>query len=95
VGAAVQMRLGWDAGCVPYRVLFEPEGQFFRRLGATNRASADGHDCLIVGGSASEFAEEPVVRVQSRPRKIGVVRDRLLAPYLDASTRSCRYTTLC
>ena len=49
----------------PQRILFESRGQFPGHPGATDQAAAGGRFCLRFGGSGSDFAEEPVVRVRA------------------------------
>jgi hypothetical protein len=51
------------------RILFESRGQFRGLRGATGQAAVGGRGCLRFGGSGSDFAEEPAVRVQSRSRR--------------------------
>jgi hypothetical protein len=65
------------------RILFESRGQFRGLRGATDQPAVEGRDCLRFGGSGSDFAEEPVVRVESRSRWLNS-RSRLSsrAPYL-------------
>jgi hypothetical protein len=55
---------------IPWRILFESRGQFLVLSDATSRRAIDGRDCLRFGGSGSDLAEEPVVRVQSRSRRL-------------------------
>jgi hypothetical protein len=40
---------------------------------------------MVWGGSGSDFAEEPVVRVESRPRRLRVVPVCPPGPYFAAS----------
>ena len=47
--------------------------------------AVEGRGCLWCGGSGSDFAEEPVVRVQSRSRRLRVVPVCPPGPYFAAS----------
>jgi hypothetical protein len=55
---------------ITYRILFESRGQFVGVSGASRRDALNGRDCIVSGGSGSDFAEEPAARVQSRPRRL-------------------------
>ena len=57
-------------GLPPTESSLSQEANFSGFLGATDRAGSAERECLELGWSGSDFAEEPVVRVQSWSRRL-------------------------